>query len=82
MHHYYTYMRIIGETTYLLRDSRGSEVNSELTADANNDRRPQRDEGAVPVWMPPGQNPRLDDFLGNEINSKELEQVVASKERP
>lgn len=78
MHHYYTYMRIIGETTYVLQDYKNFESGVASVSDVINPRQLYTSETSVPAWVPPGHNPRLDDFLGFERSSKELVQSTES----
>lgn len=80
MHHYYTYMRIIGETTYVLHETNKLEYASGQVTHDNAFRRMPRDENAIPAWIPHGHNPRLDDFLGIGPSSTELEHVTKSRE--
>ena len=68
LHHFYTYTRIIGEATYMLRNYKLPEESQAMSSCNGSNQYPTENRLGVssPMWVPPGHNPRLDDFLGLE----------------
>ncbi|KAK4940350.1 hypothetical protein LTR10_019566 [Elasticomyces elasticus] len=84
LHHVYTWMRIIEESTYVLRNFQNVGASTTLGISRQSAKEPRTDmsiAGRTETQYQPGPNPRLDDFLRFEASASEHEVEMTPKDR-
>lgn len=83
LHHLYSWVRIVGESTYVLHDYKNG-LPHKVTGVSRHAGKRRREEGAGQNSKTHEQNinsnPRLDDFLRLQPNMSEAEQIAVSRE--
>lgn len=66
LHHLYTWSRIVGESSYVLRNHNQSQITAAIRSYSNSSKKKRANYGSVEAGASdfhPGHNPKLDDFL-------------------